>query len=89
MNKISLDAIEKAAKRIAVKHYFSNVRTDENVSEIWSWTTMDDKDAIYEYRHEDIMCVWHLFERWDIIKVLASMVELKDSIVAEMTQELQ
>lgn len=89
MNKISLHSIEAAAKRIAAKHYFCNVETDENVNEIWSWTNLYDEDAIYEYKHEDVMCVWHPFQEWDFIEVLDSMIELKDSIVEEMTKELQ
>ena len=89
MHKTSLDSIEKAAKRIAAKHYFCNVETQENVDEIWAWTELDDEDAVFKYQHEEVMCVWHPFQEWDFIEVLDSMIELKDSIVREMTQELQ
>lgn len=88
MNKISLDSIEKAAKRIAALHFFSNVDTPEDIEWLWSLTEMSDKAATKAYINTDNdLYLWAPFE--SIPQALELMCELRDSIVREMAQELQ
>lgn len=86
MNKISLDSIEKAAKRIAAMHFFSNVDTPEDIEWLWSLTEMSDKAATKAYNYTDHDLYLYTYS---IPQALHLMCELRDSIVNEMTQELQ
>ena len=90
MNKISLDAIEKAANRIAAQHYFSNVETETDIEKIWNWATIVDDDVAFsEYSEEELLHVWFPFQHWAFPDILDSMIELRDSIVEEMTGVLE
>lgn len=90
MNKISVNAVEDAAKRIAVKHFFCGVETHDDVNDIWLWTTLDECDAVWEFsNNNNNFLVWFPFQDWDLMEILDAMDDLKNSIVAEITEELQ
>ncbi len=89
MHKISLDSIEKAAKRIAVRHFFSNVGGQQTIDRIWEWTTLDGDEATRAYKFELCVAVWQPFEYFEITEVLDNMIVLYNSIVEEMTEELE
>lgn len=91
MNKISLDAVEKAAKRIAAKHFLCNVDTQEDVDNIWEMiaTSTDDENEAIERFLNSTYQVWQPFERWSVPEVFDDMFALKCSIYDEMTKGLQ
>lgn len=90
MNKISLDSIEKAAKRIAAKHFFTDVNTQEEVDGIWEMIeqSADDENEATERFLDTIHQVWQPFANWQLMEVFDEVCNFRNSIVAEMTEEL-
>ena len=89
MNKFSLDAVEKAAKRIAAKHFLCNVDTQEDVNNIWAMIETSADDEATERFLNSIYGVWQPFEHWSTTEVFDGIFALKCSVVDEMTKELQ
>lgn len=90
MNKITLDSIEKAAKRIAAKHFFSGVETQEDVDNIWEMIeqSVDDENEATERFLDSIYQVWQPFESWELTAVFDEVCNLQGSIVEHMNEEL-
>lgn len=91
MNKISLDAVEKAAKRIAAKHFLTGVDTQEDVDNVWQMieTSADDENEATERFLDSMYYAWQPFEHWSVTEVFDGIFALKCSIYDEMTEELQ
>lgn len=91
MNKISLDAIEKAAKRVAAKHFLTGVDTQEDVDNVWQVIepSADDENEATERFNDRKYYPWHYFEHWSHAEVFDGILALKCSIYDEMVKELQ
>lgn len=90
MNKISMDSIEKAAKRIAAKHFFSGVETQQDVDNIWEMIEqlMDDENEATERFRNFVYQVWQPFESWELATVFDEVCILHGAIILEMNEGL-
>lgn len=90
MNKISIKSIEKAAERIAAKHFFSYVESQDDVDAVWSWCndTNDAEQMRKSYDAHPKILVWEPFEEWAMIDVLGAMNNLRASVFSELSLEL-